>query len=935
MNLDTQDRSAPRENHGLSLGIASKEVRSMIPHALYVVCILATLLLAVVPAEAGGGTAEARFDRVNIVMGARSGGAGSGPATVEFNAARLLADRLVSGSGVRTTLIREGHPGRSQDDSATLTILLGTPERHDEIAALFARLKIPPLTDLAPGPEGFLLKTVPGTGGRMLIAAGRDDRGCVYVAGEILRRVHFLNKAIGFPDDVDVRTAPAFELRGTQFGQSHIALQKAGVRKWTQAEVESKIADFALAGANVLQVPANSTEDDPTYRYIKSLGLKTIVHWSANAGSGPPEWQAKESIGRTGYLCPSVPEARQELLRAVEAAFSKSPHFDYISFSGGDGGGCECDRCKPYGAVFIRLVEDYATIIHKYHPDAQVMFTNQKFDNEDDLAIFRYLRETPNTGIRAFCVGPGSDAMSWQPGHRQHHRMDLFRYPRFGPFSRYMQEIVHQLPPHVDLAFYNEITHWRYAQHAYIQAYPRPDKDGNHPPHWNHFIYERMPDPYLTQVYDRLTFFAWPRFYRWVFGEVVRYGLGDCTHSSGTHDHFNQWMWQRLLWSPHRTVEDVVDEYCRTWFGPEAAPYMAKAIFLMEEYLQWDPQRPITQKTSIDRYYDLVMKAGKVMPPRLMKSNWLWREFAQKAAIDKRTKLAVARQMAIQRSIERDIAHALSVSGPSALNAVIERCLRRLPSPPAPGGRGQGGGGLETPAMRRLREEAIRLGEESNALYGVRSEGLASLDHDFIGLGWLKRQLLRAREATGQEKLELLQTIADYENPGPGGFYDNLGTYENAPHLVKGYPYDYGQPYVGDMLDEGNRLSQRTMGYTQDEAEGLTLRYEGLDPSARYRIRFTLVRPWFQPRYAYRMNQKAQSIYADGIPLAEGLEVPEKMSDFFTFDIPPEATSDGVLTISFRKMPDVAAGDRVSVEQWRNCGGWGTLCSEVWLMKAK
>lgn len=229
----------------------------------------------------------------------------------------------------------------------------------------------------------------------------------------------------------------------------------------------------------------------------------------------------------------------------------------------------------------------------------------------------------------------------------------------------------------------------------------------------------------------------------------------------------------------------------------------------------------------------------------------------------------------------------------------------------------------------------MRLGDESNALYGVRSEGLVSLDHDFIGLGWLKRQLERAHAAQGEEKLELLATIADYENPGPGGFYDNLGTYEHSPHLVNGYPYDHGQPYVGDMLDEGNRISQRTMGYTQDEAEGIALRYEGLDPDARYRIRFTFVRPWFQPRYAHRMNQKAQSIYADGIPLAEGLELPAKMSDFFTFDIPPEATADGVLTITFRKMPDVAAGDRVSIEQWRNCGGWGTLCSEVWLMKRK
>ncbi|MCB0730816.1 MAG: hypothetical protein KDC88_07265, partial [Ignavibacteriae bacterium] len=58
-----------------------------------------------------------------------------------------------------------------------------------------------------------------------------------------------------------------------------------------------------------------------------------------------------------------------------------------------------------------------------------------------------------------------------------------------------------------------------------------------------------------------------------------------------------------------------------------------------------------------------------------------------------------------------------------------------------------------------------------------------------------------------------------------------------------------------------------------------------------------------------------------------------KMSDFFTFDIPYEATKDGKLILRFEKAHDVAVGDRVSVEQWRNSGGWGTIVSEVWLIK--
>src|SRR5690606_15608755 len=102
---------------------------------------------------------------------------------------------------------------------------------------------------------------------------------------------------------------------------------------------------------------------------------------------------------------------------------------------------------------------------------------------------------------------------------------------------------------------------------------------------------------------------------------------------------------------------------------------------------------------------------------------------------------------------------------------------------------------------------------------------------------------------------------------------------------------------------------------------------------AKYKIRFTLVRPWYQDRYASRMNQKSETILADDQILADNLELPLQMSDHFTFDIPANLTQDGELVIRFRKAADVANGDRVSVEQWRNSGGWGTLVSEAWLIR--
>ena len=839
------------------------------------------------------------YNSINIVVGEQAD-------DVEQKVAHLLKDRINEKSAIRISI------GKVPENEG-LNIVLGRPDHHERLNNLFEQHRIPMLTDLAPGPEGFLLRKLDA---QTLIAAGIDDRGCLYVVGELLRQIGYKEDQISIPNDLNIRTAPAFEIRGTQFGQSGVAKRLAKVRDWTEEETQRVILDYALAGANIFSVKSG-----PMYDFIKSYGLMTQSGFGANTAPEIEDesWKASESIGRTGYVCLSVEAARDYMLQKFEAFAKEMPSHDLLKFHGGDGGGCECDRCDPYGLTFIELVGEMAEILHKYHPETKVYFTNQKFDNADDNAIFNYLNEKPRDWLWAWGYGPGSDATSWQPGHRQTHRMDLFKYPGFGPYGLYPLEIVKQMPARHKLVYYNEITHWKYAQHAYIQMYPRADKNGDLPPHWGHDIYERRPDQYLTMVYNRQTFFVWPRSYHRVFNDLMRYGVGDITHSSGHHDHFNQWMWQRLLWAPRTSVEDVVDEYCRAWFGPEAAPYMAEAIFQLEENLEEIPEMPLPEKYGILNYYELTKKAGEAMPGLWMENNWLWRMYMQKGALDRYVQLAVIEQLKIEGQVRDLVSESLENK---LADSSIKKALDLIAVGPE-----------LTTEMEELINEATKLGKESNELFGVRNDGLYNLEHDFIGLGWTKRQLIRALEVKGKTRKEFLSMIINYTNPGEGGFYDNLGTANHAPNVVAGYPYDHGQPYVSEMLSEENLPSQRSMYFTQEEEQGVTLHYKGLDPKARYSLRLSLVRPWFQERYAMRMNQKSQSIYADDYLLAKDVELPLQMSDFFTYKIPASVTRDGELIIRFEKAPDVAAGDRVSVEQWRNSGGWGTIVSEAWLIR--
>ena len=288
---------------------------------------------------------------MNIILGENA-------ESVEQNAAELLCER-VSETGVNTaSVFREGHAPEPHDGS--LTVLLGRPDSHNRIRTYLDRKNIEAPNDFNPGAEGFLLMRSPDLGDGVVIAAGVDNRGVVYAVGEILRQMDCDDSGFSFPSDLYIRTAPAFEIRGTQFDQGGKMVKLTGVRRWTFEEQRRVILDYMLAGANTFNVSIGLEPSDPLYRLFEDFDLNTLVHYSTNSGSGRPEWGARESIGREGYLCPSIPEARKRLLEQCENRFKNSISFDYVRFPAGDGGGCECDRCDPYGRTLMHLCEDYA-----------------------------------------------------------------------------------------------------------------------------------------------------------------------------------------------------------------------------------------------------------------------------------------------------------------------------------------------------------------------------------------------------------------------------------------------------------------------------------------------------------------------------------------------------------------------------------------------
>ena len=170
---------------------------------------------------------------------------------------------------------------------------------------------------------------------------------------------------------------------------------------------------------------------------------------------------------------------------------------------------------------------------------------------------------------------------------------------------------------------------------------------------------------------------------------------GDIIYSEGYHDEFHQYMWNRLLWNPNRSLDDVMAEYCRYHFGADAASEMAAAMLQLEKNLEL----PLAENDGVDRYYLLVKEAGWKIPPHLMTGNYRWMLHMQKAALDKYFQLRLRRGLAREAMLQR-----LAKKDPDNAVARAQELLAES---------------LETPDMTALKEEARRLGEESDRTMGL------------------------------------------------------------------------------------------------------------------------------------------------------------------------------------------------------------------------
>jgi hypothetical protein len=844
----------------------------------------------------------------------------AGPA---HQAARLLAGRLSQRTGCAVEL----HDASSPETSAALPLPLpaaagagwdaiflvataardgdgGLPGESDASAQAIAALRrrfggaLPEAAALRP--EGFALRTLrPADAVPVIVVLGADGRGAIYGVGRLLREI--------VPGDgwcdvplLDLEDAPAFPVRGTGLSQTSGAVAAAlALPRWTAAQWEEHVAELALWGYNLLRGGGRPDQVAAARRY----GMRVAISIAPNRIE---ESAVTEEMRGTHFqralVCPANPAARARILAEREATFRACPHLDVLYQPSGDHAGCHCPRCRPWVRTYLALAEEIAALLRRYHPGAEVWLSNQQLSIAENRLLLEYLNDARPTWAQALHYGPSGDEASpyLRPGEVN---WSWHTYPGFGTVNRFLAHVRAALPSQYALVLYPDLTHYIQSQVGLETA-----------------------DPAVVRFHGRDAYFVRAGGYRHVFERVAPLLSGSSGYTEGIYDDVQKVLWAQWLWNPHLSAPEAHDAYCRWAFGPAVAPAMAGVLQALERH--WDG--PLPAQPALDATAEQADAAAPAVAERLRDGNWrltyaTWRTRADQLVrqkLDASQALYERLQSQLLPLLTREPAGPSPATEPGWLEAALRDALRLLDA----------GREADERAAAPLKDALRRLDDRLLDEAGVRAPGTGHADLDLGHAAWdrarLEAALAAVKEGAAARALALVRDVVAYEDPGPGGCYDDLGHPARQPHLRFGHrvarycnvavPPELAEqrplPWAVPIYDPANRPSQNSFAFTYNGEPGVRLAYTGLDPRAAYRVRLTYCVPRTWPR-RFAMRQRLE---ASGLPVHGECEVPEYTAEQVECDLPPEATAAGVLDLQFHAAP----------------GSMGTAVSEVWLLRA-
>lgn len=548
----------------------------------------------------------------------------------------------------------------------------------------------------------------------------------------------------------------------------------------------------------------------------------------------------------------SKPETVEFALKEWAEVFNRLPRIDAIFVPGGDPG-----HTQP--KYLLKLLEKQTESLHQHHPKAQMWVSPQSFDEKWLQEFLGILRD---------------EQPKWLSG------------VVFGPQNRNsLADLRKQVPPQYAIRHYPDITHSLRAQ------YGVPDWDLAYAMTENREVIDPRP---MAEAQ--------------VFHLTYKDTVGFLTYSEGCNDDVNKIVWSSLGWDPSANAANALRQYARYFIGADFEEEFARGLLALEENWRGPLLTHESVYTTLQQFQAMERRAS----PKTQ-LNWRFQQGLFRAYFDAYERARLIEETASEERAMEILRRAGALGSSEAIRAATE-ILDAGTANVAPEWRTR---------IFQLAEalfQSIRM-QLSVPLYKAiavdRGAHLDLIDYPLNNGPWLKAQFAKMNQLPSElQKLEEIHGIVDWTNPGPGGFYDDLGNVASQPHLVRGPGWDTDPEFrksarTGFRIARGERTSWMRFAESTYGAP-LEMRYENLNPAAQYKVRVIYGDPTTKAKLRLMANANIEiHPFIDKAPASQPAE----------FEIPREATRDGVLTLSWTAEPGHGGAGR------------GCQVAEVWLIK--
>ena len=783
----------------------------------------------------------------------------------EQKAVQVLIEEVEKRTAIRWSISEDVQP-----QSSGTKILVGSQQSlRGSHAALLWELN--PGSEWPSEAEGFLLRTVRRPAGSVIAILGADERGVLFGVGEFLRKISMAKGKAYAPLTLDIQSAPRYRLRGHQMGYRP---KTNAYDAWTVPIWDQYIRELAIFGTNAIEIVPPRSDDAADGPHFPLPPMRMMVEMSRIADDyGLDVWVWYPAMD------PDYSDAKtvEFALREWAEVFKAVPRIDAVFVPGGDPG-----HTRP--KYMLAFMEKQAEDLRRYHPHAQMWMSPQSFDE---------------TWLQEFLEIINREQPRWLDGIV------------YGPQNRLgLSALRKKVPARYPIRLYPDITHSTDCQ------FPVAD--------W---------DVAYAISEGREVINPRPRAQADIFRVQAPHSIGFISYSEGCNDDVNKFLWSALAWNPEKPVVDILREYSAFFVSDRLSEGFAQGSISLEA--NW--RGPLIANESVFTTLEQFQTMESTATPAELLS-WRFQMGLYRAYYDAyvrsrliqetnaqdraMSRLAEIRRMGakpIQLDVDDEEKRATNGTDPLELIKLAEieldTPLRNMPSPDWRARILALGEGLYQSIRMQLAVE----GYQAEAV--TRAANLDTLDTPLTDGPWLREKFAEIRKMqSASEQIRLIEAILDRTNPGPGGFYDNLGDVMRQPHLVRGVgasedPEFRATSFVGGAYPDFSGVAipvawKRWAGSLFDAP--LQMYYTDLDSSAQYRVRVVYGgdAPDVKIRLAAGDNIEIHPLIDKPVPIRP-----------LEFDIPQQATAKGRLTLSWYR-PQGLGGD-----------GQGCQVSEVWLMK--